>query len=234
MSGPPNPNGAASPGSRTIIPLMPGVARPRGERRVLIQEAVVEVVRHLVLKAVPPEQRSPLFDQARDLLTEAGWGLDELFEAAEDGPARQRPVPGARTGGVRPGNLEAPMADPHRYRTPPDTHGPRQGSRGAAAGRREPGAPRGQPLIRQRDAPALTRLAPGSRPGSKQPRPTQTFGAVPAFRGTDPALPARFSAGELVHSRRIREESVATDGCSKRKRSLPRTNQLNRPGVPGR
>jgi len=82
------PGGATSPGSRTIIPLMPGVARPRGERRVLLREAVIEVVHHLVLKSVPPQQRSPLFDQARDLLTEAGWGLDELFEAAEEGPAR--------------------------------------------------------------------------------------------------------------------------------------------------
>jgi len=98
MDGPANPNGSAAgvppvpgataPGSRTIIPLMPGVARPRGDRRVLMREAVIEVVHHLVLKAVPPEQRSPLFDQARDLLTEAGWGLDELFEAAEDGQAR--------------------------------------------------------------------------------------------------------------------------------------------------
>jgi hypothetical protein len=85
---PAGPGGVTSPGSRTIIPLMPGVARPRGERRVLMQEAVVEVVGHLVLKSVPPQQRSPLFDQARDLLTEAGWGLDELFEAAEEGPAR--------------------------------------------------------------------------------------------------------------------------------------------------
>ena len=76
------------PGSRTIIPLMAGVARPRGERRELMREAVAEVVGHLVLKAVPPDQRSPLFDQARDLLSEAGWGLDELFDAARDGPAR--------------------------------------------------------------------------------------------------------------------------------------------------
>jgi hypothetical protein len=76
------------PGARTIIPLMPGVSRPRGERRVLMREAVIEVIGHLVLKAVPPGQRSPLFDQARDLLTEAGWGLDELFEAADEGPAR--------------------------------------------------------------------------------------------------------------------------------------------------
>jgi hypothetical protein len=37
---------------------------------------------------VPPEHRSPLFDQASDLLGEAGWGLDELFEAIEEGPAR--------------------------------------------------------------------------------------------------------------------------------------------------
>jgi hypothetical protein len=93
MSGPdgrvtPGP-GPATPGSRNIIPLMPGVARPRGERRAAMQQAVVEVIRHLVLEAVPPEHRSPLFGQARDLLTEAGWGLDELFEACENGPARQ-------------------------------------------------------------------------------------------------------------------------------------------------
>jgi hypothetical protein len=84
----PGQNGMVPPSPRTIIPLMPGVARPRGERRVAMQQAVVEVVRHLVLEAVPPEHRSPLFDQARDLLGEAGWGLDELFEAAEEGPAR--------------------------------------------------------------------------------------------------------------------------------------------------
>jgi len=77
------------PGSRAVIPLMAGVARPRGERRVLMRAAVVEVVGHLVLKAVPPEQRSPLFDQAADLLSEAGWGLGELFEAAHDGPTRR-------------------------------------------------------------------------------------------------------------------------------------------------
>jgi len=88
VSGSGGPNGMVPPNPRTIIPLLPGVARPRGERRLAMQEAVVEVVRHLVLEAVPPERRSPLFDQARDLLGEAGWGLDELFEAAEDGPAR--------------------------------------------------------------------------------------------------------------------------------------------------
>jgi hypothetical protein len=83
-----DPRGMAPPEHRAIIPLMPGAARPRGERRAAMQQAVIEVVRHLVLEAVPPERRSPLFDQARDLLGEAGWGLDELFEAAEEGPAR--------------------------------------------------------------------------------------------------------------------------------------------------
>ena len=88
MTAPGNGSGP-EPGSRTIIPLMAGVARMRGERRGLMREAVVEVVGHLLLKAVPPDQRSPLFDQARDLLSEAGWGLDELCEAAHDGPARR-------------------------------------------------------------------------------------------------------------------------------------------------
>jgi len=83
-----DPTVMAGPEHRTVIPLMPGVARPRGERRAAMQQAVIEVVRHLVLEAVPPERRSPLFDQARDLLGEAGWGLDELFEATEEGPAR--------------------------------------------------------------------------------------------------------------------------------------------------
>ena len=50
--------------------------------------AVIQAVRHLVLRAVPPHQRVPLFDQATGLLDEAGWGLDELVEAAEPGPAQ--------------------------------------------------------------------------------------------------------------------------------------------------
>jgi hypothetical protein len=37
---------------------------------------------------VPPSARGTLFDQASDLLDLAGWGLDELFEASHDGPAR--------------------------------------------------------------------------------------------------------------------------------------------------
>jgi len=67
---------------------MPGVSRAPGERRAMLREAVVQVVRHLVERAIPPAQRDPLFDQAMDLLDEAGWGLDELVEAAEPGPAQ--------------------------------------------------------------------------------------------------------------------------------------------------
>ena len=78
---------APGPGAK-IIPLEPGVARPTGERRALMRDAVIQVVHHLVLESVPPGERSALFDQAADLLDLAGWGLDELYEAAQDGPAR--------------------------------------------------------------------------------------------------------------------------------------------------
>jgi hypothetical protein len=71
-----------------IIPLTPGVSRVPGERRAMLREAVIQVVRHLVVRAVPPGQRVPLFDQATGLLDEAGWGLDELVAAAEPGPAQ--------------------------------------------------------------------------------------------------------------------------------------------------
>jgi hypothetical protein len=68
--------------------LIRGISPPTGERRVMLRAAVIQVVRHLVLQAVPPARRVPLFDQATSLLDEAGWGLDELAAAAEPGPAR--------------------------------------------------------------------------------------------------------------------------------------------------
>jgi hypothetical protein len=71
-----------------IIPLMPGVARGAGDRRTALRAAVIQVVGHLVLEAVPPSRRLPLFDQAADVLDEAGWGLDELVGAASPGPAQ--------------------------------------------------------------------------------------------------------------------------------------------------
>jgi hypothetical protein len=84
-----SPNGHLSPGPNAkIIPLQPGIARPTGERRALMREAVLQVIAHLVVKSVPAGERSALFDQAADLLDLAGWGLDELYEASRDGPAR--------------------------------------------------------------------------------------------------------------------------------------------------
>ncbi|MBV9379652.1 MAG: hypothetical protein JOY82_21565 [Streptosporangiaceae bacterium] len=71
-----------------MIPLLPGVARGTGDRRALLRTAVLQVVSHLVERAVPPAQRVPLFDQAKDLLDEAGWGLGELAGALEPGPAQ--------------------------------------------------------------------------------------------------------------------------------------------------
>ena len=83
------PNGQVTPGpGARIIPLMPGVSRASGARRAELRAAVLQVVGHLVLAAVPADQRSPLFGQAADLLDEAGWGLDELYLAATDESAR--------------------------------------------------------------------------------------------------------------------------------------------------
>lgn len=71
-----------------IIPLLPGIARGADDRRAALRAAVIQVVGHLVLEAVPPSRRLPLFDQAADILDEAGWGLDELVGAAGPGPAQ--------------------------------------------------------------------------------------------------------------------------------------------------
>lgn len=84
----PSPSVPEPPAGK-IIPLMPGVSRNTAQRRPMLREAVLQVVEHLIVCAVPPSRRLPLFDQAADLLDEAGWGLDELAEATEEGPARQ-------------------------------------------------------------------------------------------------------------------------------------------------
>lgn len=78
----------------------------------MLRDAVLQVVDHLVLRAVPPSRRLPLFDQAVNLLDEAGWGLDELVEAAETGQARDELL---RTLGL----LELPTAPaPMRWGRP--------------------------------------------------------------------------------------------------------------------
>jgi len=81
-----SPRPPQAPGK--IIPLMPGISRAAGDRRAMLRVAVIQVVRHLVVQAVPPSRRVPLFEQGTGLLDEAGWGLDELVTAAEPGPAQ--------------------------------------------------------------------------------------------------------------------------------------------------
>jgi hypothetical protein len=71
-----------------LLPLSVGPSRSRDQEA--LREAVLQLIGHLVVAAVPPERRHPLFDQARNLLEEAGWGLDEMVPAAtKDGPARR-------------------------------------------------------------------------------------------------------------------------------------------------
>jgi hypothetical protein len=77
-----------TPLENKLIPLLPGVARGSEDRRTLLRAAVIQVVGHLVERAVPRARRDPLFDQAMDLLDEAGWGLDELAGATRTGPAQ--------------------------------------------------------------------------------------------------------------------------------------------------
>lgn len=105
-----------------VIPLVPGVSRSAGDRRVMLREAVIQVLGHLVLRAVPPSRRLPLFEQALGLLDEAGWGLNELSRAAEPGPARDEllrvlgllelPTAPRRRAGASP--VEAEMRDRRR------------------------------------------------------------------------------------------------------------------------
>jgi len=88
QGGSPPPRTPLAPSAPLAIPLFPGISRGSEDRRAALRAAVIQVVQHLVERAVPPAQRDPLFGQAIDLLDEAGWGLDELAEAASPGPAQ--------------------------------------------------------------------------------------------------------------------------------------------------
>ena len=151
-------------------------------------------------------QRSPLFDQAAELLDEAGWGLDELYAAASDGPTRERPVPGARTGdlrtegsGLRPGSGGA-HGGSTEIPPPPDTARPGGGNLGvtgtatAAAGPRAPRGPLPEPSATPLPLPgwdsgvqpgsecSLDRYQPPCRPCIPAGRPPSTA-AGPASAG---------------------------------------------------
>jgi hypothetical protein len=78
---------ASGDGLRNVIPLTTvDKVAPLEERQESMQEAVLQVVNDLVIRRVPPQERSPLFDAAKDLLERAERSLPELIEAAEPGP----------------------------------------------------------------------------------------------------------------------------------------------------
>ena len=69
-----------------VIPLAPAdraIASGRGEA---MRAAVLQVMTDLAIERVPLDQRSPLFDAARELLTQAGRSPVEMLEAVEPGP----------------------------------------------------------------------------------------------------------------------------------------------------
>jgi hypothetical protein len=76
-------------GLSNVIPLTTSdEVVPLEERQEAMQKAVLEVVSDLVIRRVPPPDRSPLFDAAKDLLDRGQRSLPELIEAAEPGPAQ--------------------------------------------------------------------------------------------------------------------------------------------------
>lgn len=77
-------------GFSNVIPLTTAdKVIPLEHRQESMQEAVIQVVSDLVIARVPPHERSPLFDAARDLLDRAGRSIPELIDASEPGPEQE-------------------------------------------------------------------------------------------------------------------------------------------------
>ncbi len=93
------PPGLRAPSCR-VIPLVLAPTPPA--RREVMRSAVVEVVNDLVVVSVPPSQRSPYFERAQGLLEEAGWGLEELLEAAGPGARQEELFLALGLGGEEP------------------------------------------------------------------------------------------------------------------------------------
>ena len=70
-----------------VVPLIaPDKAMPPKQRDQAMRTAVVQVMTDLSVERVRPEERSPLFDAARELLMQAGRSPVEMLEAVEPGP----------------------------------------------------------------------------------------------------------------------------------------------------
>jgi hypothetical protein len=74
-------------GSAKVIPLSISTVGPR-ERSEAMREAVLQVVGDLFIRRVPPGDRSPFYDAARDLLEQARRSPLEMIAATEPGPER--------------------------------------------------------------------------------------------------------------------------------------------------
>ena len=70
-----------------VVPLIaPDKAMPPKQRGEAMRTAVLQVMTDLAVERVRPEERSPLFDAARELLMQAGRSPVEMLEAIEPGP----------------------------------------------------------------------------------------------------------------------------------------------------
>jgi hypothetical protein len=70
-----------------VIPLTSAdKATAPGRRADAMREAILQVMTNLAIERVPPDERSPLFDAARELLTQAGRSPVEMLDAVEPGP----------------------------------------------------------------------------------------------------------------------------------------------------
>ena len=97
MTEPPGPQAR----SFSVIPLVLAPTPPG--RREVMRSAVVEVINVLVVASVPPSRRSPYFERAQGLLEDAGWGLEELLEAADPGARQEELFLALRLGEEEPG-----------------------------------------------------------------------------------------------------------------------------------
>ncbi len=68
------------------LPTLEGHRTVPKESREAMRMAVVQVITDLFISRVRVEDRSPLFDTAKDLLPQSGWSPLEMIEAAEPGP----------------------------------------------------------------------------------------------------------------------------------------------------
>ena len=132
-----------------------GSGPAQGERRAAMQQAVIKVIRHLVLKAVPPEHRTP--SPARPVTCSARLAGAWMSFSKR---SRRGPSPEAAPGGKHDGPGEIPVIP----RTAGAAHSPAEASADTAY--RPPRRPAGRsPLhqaLRSRTA-SRARVRPGSQ-----------------------------------------------------------------------